>query len=57
MQDGFGISKGTYSSTIDQPTHGPGQGADKVRSVDGSQLPLFTAMYEQCLAYRFAIRK
>jgi hypothetical protein len=27
IKTGFGISKDTYSSTIDQPTHGPGQGS------------------------------
>jgi hypothetical protein len=29
IKTGFGISDGTYTSTIDQPTHGPGQGSRK----------------------------
>jgi hypothetical protein len=58
IKTGFGISKVTYSSTIDQPTHGPGQGSRQASALwMVVSCLLFTAMYEQCHGVSFAIRK
>jgi hypothetical protein len=46
-----GISKGTYSSTIDQPTHGPGQ-SRQASAVDGSKLSYLQPCTNSVAAYR-----
>jgi hypothetical protein len=50
----FGISEGTYSSTIYQPTHGPGQGSRQASAIwMAVSCLLFSAMYEHCHGISF----
>jgi hypothetical protein len=55
IKTGFGISTETYSSTIDQPTHGPGQGSRQASALWMVVVScmLFTAMYEKCHGVSF----
>jgi hypothetical protein len=47
IKTGFGVSKGTYSSTLAQPMHGPGQGSRQASALWMVVSCLFfSAMYE-----------
>jgi hypothetical protein len=54
IKTGFGISEGTYSSTIEQPTHGPVQGSRQASALWMIvSCLLFSAMYEHCHGVSF----
>jgi hypothetical protein len=54
IKTGFGISDGTYSSTSEQPTHGPGQGSRQASALwMVVSCLLFSAMYEHCHGVSF----
>jgi hypothetical protein len=54
IKTGFGISKGTYSSTTNQPTHGPGQGSQQASALCMLvSCLLFMVMYEHCQGVSF----
>jgi hypothetical protein len=54
IKTGFGVSTGTYSSTPEQPTHGPGQGSRQASALwMVVSCLLFNAMYEHCHGVSF----
>jgi hypothetical protein len=54
IKTGFGISEEAYTSTEDQPTHGPGQGSRQASALWMIiSCLLFSAMYEHCHGVSF----